>query len=101
MKDHVMYPIYLLNSNIITTKYGDLSNPTMVPLSNKVPKSMVKVLQYRYYTIFSGKVRAKTSSRYQLLKLLVNPEQLDPFMMRRYIKNTEDNPNGDGIIEIV
>ena len=103
MKDHVMYPIYLLNSNTITTKYGDLSNPTMVPLSNKVPKSMVKVLQYRYYTIFSGKVRAKTSSRYQLLKLLVNPEQLDPFMMRRYIKNTEDNPNGDdcGIIYMI
>ena len=59
------------------------------------------VQQYRYFTIFSGKSCAKSTSKYQSLSLLLNPAQLDPYMKRRYIKNTEDNPNGDGIIEIV
>ena len=59
------------------------------------------VQQYRYFTIFSGKSCAKSTSKYQSLRLLLNPAQLDPYMKRRYIKNTEDNPNGDGIIEMV
>ena len=74
MKDHVMYPINLINSNINTTKYWDLSNSIIISVTNKVSKSMFKLQHFWYCKIFSGKVRAKTSSKYQSLKLLVNQE---------------------------